>query len=232
MAEGRDTKAELLERSPLLRAADPETQRKLASALAPACRWRSVRRRQPLFVGAEVGPAVLEEGFVRVYALADSRRVVGIRGPDEVVGEEALGARKRRLVAMTPVTMLWVSASVVVAMMAADASLCTALSACLVAGTDEAEQNGARLRAATVEQRLSAFLLGAVRRWGEEREEGQGTRIGAPLTGDEIAQVIRSTRGTVSTMLGAWVRKGLLAKDGRRFVVLDVEQLETLAAAT
>ena len=231
MADGSDTKAELIERSPLLGAADPETRHKLASTLAPTFKWRSVDSGQPLFADAEMGLAVVEEGAVRVYALKDPTRLVDLRGPNEVVGEESLGGFKRKLVAATDVRMLWSPASGVVATEGTDESLRKALHAYLIlAGVDAAEEERVRLLATTVEERLAAFLLGAAKQWGRELEEGDGIRIGPPLKRTEIAQVVGARRSTVSETLAAWGREGLLASDGRRIVVLDRGKLEAIAA--
>lgn len=46
-----------------------------------------------------------------------------------------------------------------------------------------------------------------------------------PQTQEEMAKVVVSTRETVARVLGAWRRQGLVAMDGRRIVVRDLDRL-------
>ena len=87
----------------------------------------------------------------------------------------------------------------------------------------DAEQRLTSLLFRPVEGRVIEFLLHAASRWGVT--DTRGTLISAPITHLEIANVIGSTRETVTVTLGILRRDGLLSTAGRRLIVVDRDAL-------
>ena len=76
-----------------------------------------------------------------------------------------------------------------------------------------------------MEARLAEFLLKAASRWGIP--EPRGVLIAAPFTHQEMANMIGSTRETVTLTLGDLRKRGAIEVDRRRVVVLDQEALRS-----
>ncbi|WP_153109080.1 Crp/Fnr family transcriptional regulator [Propionivibrio limicola] len=69
-----------------------------------------------------------------------------------------------------------------------------------------------------VPQRLARFLLGRVHRCGQPCDEGW--LIELELSTEDIASLLGTTRQTVSSLINQWERDGLLARRGRRTLVI------------
>jgi CRP/FNR family transcriptional regulator, cyclic AMP receptor protein len=65
--------------------------------------------------------------------------------------------------------------------------------------------------------RLARVLLQLSEKYGEEVP--QGTLINVPLTHEDLANLIGTSRETVTTQLGKFTRLGLLKREARRFIV-------------
>ena len=59
-------------------------------------------------------------------------------------------------------------------------------------------------------------------------EDSRGTLIALKITHQELANLIGSTRETVSLTLSQFKRKSLLTTDGRKVIVTDAESLRAL----
>ncbi|MCA9697633.1 MAG: Crp/Fnr family transcriptional regulator, partial [Myxococcales bacterium] len=75
-----------------------------------------------------------------------------------------------------------------------------------------------------VQAKLAALLLELAEEYGQETEEG--VQIGLKITHQEMANLIGSTRETISLTLAQFKKKGLLNMNGRTVVVLDHEGLK------
>ena len=73
----------------------------------------------------------------------------------------------------------------------------------------------------SAQERLARHLLTL----SEEGEPDREGRLLPPQTRDDMARVIVSSRETVSRILAAWSREGVLATRGRRIVVRDPSRL-------
>jgi CRP/FNR family transcriptional regulator, cyclic AMP receptor protein len=60
-------------------------------------------------------------------------------------------------------------------------------------------------------------------------EEERGVVLNLKITHQEMANLIGSTRETVSLTLSQFKRKGLIESEGRRIIVVDREGLKALA---
>ncbi|MBI3610455.1 MAG: Crp/Fnr family transcriptional regulator [Nitrospirae bacterium] len=77
-----------------------------------------------------------------------------------------------------------------------------------------------------VPARLAHLLFELSKEFGVQ-ENGQ-TRLSVKLSHQELANLIGSTRETVTATLGDFKRRGLIAFDGRRLVILREKELEKL----
>jgi CRP-like cAMP-binding protein len=77
-----------------------------------------------------------------------------------------------------------------------------------------------------VPARLAHVLLEMAKEFG--KQEGDGVRIGARLTHQDLANLIGSTRETVSATLGDFKRQGLLHLDGRSILITSPQKLTRL----
>jgi CRP/FNR family transcriptional regulator, cyclic AMP receptor protein len=148
------------------------------------------------------------------------------RGSGDVLGESCLGGaevRTERVVAMEESEVVRVPLSLVRELCDANAALGGAVLALLLARQRETEDRIESMLFRNVGGRLAEFLLKAAERWGVPSP--LGVLISAPITHAEIAQVIGSTRETVTLTLGALRKEGILDVTGRRLIVKDREAL-------
>ncbi len=164
---------------------------------------------------------VLKKGMVRLISLSDQGRetILHILKPDEVFGELLLSEEKRAFTAI-----------------AAEDSLVTIISqesfVELLSAVPTISLNFIRLlskRLATVERGLAEFshtwsyhrlarvLLQLSEKYGQEVPGG--SLINVPLTHEDLANLIGTSRETVTTQLSKFARMGLLKRESRRFIV-------------
>jgi CRP-like cAMP-binding protein len=75
--------------------------------------------------------------------------------------------------------------------------------------------------------KLAELLLNLGNEHGVSHE--RGTVVGLKITHQEMANLIGSTRETVSLTLSQFKRKGLIQTEGRRVILSDLEGLRALA---
>jgi CRP-like cAMP-binding protein len=174
--------------------------------------------------------AILGEGRVRVERRTGTRNFpLGHRGPGDIVGEMAVsGALATESSVVTDDgEALLVQVPPFRALVASDAAVRDALMATLVELQQSTEARLTGLLVQDVTARLAAFLLAARRRWAVPHEQGE--LISATFTHVDLAQMIGSTRETVTLLLGKLKREGVLAIDRRRIVIRSLSALRRCA---
>ena len=78
-----------------------------------------------------------------------------------------------------------------------------------------------------VNAKLAELLLRLAVEYGIE--DSRGTLVSLKITHQEMANLIGSTRETVSLTLSQFKRKGLIATDGRKVILADRDGLRALA---
>jgi CRP-like cAMP-binding protein len=225
------TKRRIVDCNMLSRTASSETRQTLASSgvIQRVPRDEQLLRRETAAALALVG-----RGDVRLYSLRFSpMQAMGYRTAGEVVGEGVLGGEvlsEQRAVAMTDVEALCVPRETVTELLTRDPALCASVLALLVARRRDAEEQAVAMLRSPVMARLSAFLLAASARWGQP--EPRGVRIAASVTHAQIADVIGSTRETVTLSLGVLRREGIIVFDRRQVIILRRELLAARAGGT
>ena len=77
-----------------------------------------------------------------------------------------------------------------------------------------------------VQAKLAALLLELGDEYGVEHEDG--LQIGLKITHQEMANLIGSTRETISLTLAQFKKKNILSMNGRTVVLLDQEGLRAV----
>ncbi|MGH1425811.1 MAG: Crp/Fnr family transcriptional regulator [Pseudooceanicola sp.] len=80
-----------------------------------------------------------------------------------------------------------------------------------------------------VEQRVAAVVLRLVRQYGRTVEEG--IEITFPITRATISEMTGTTLHTVSRLLSAWEKKGVIASKRKHITVTDPHQMVLIAEA-
>jgi CRP-like cAMP-binding protein len=178
---------------------------------------------------AATNVALLGMGRVRLTrVLGDTRSLsIGYRGAGDMLGEAALGgvqSHRENAVATEDVEALLVPAQAMRTLMSSDGPLAAALLQMMVERHHDTEERLASMLFRNVEARLCEFLTKAAARWGIP--EPRGVLIAAPFTHQEMANMIGSTRETVTLTLGDLRRAGVLEIDRRRIVVLNRDALK------
>jgi CRP/FNR family cyclic AMP-dependent transcriptional regulator len=78
-----------------------------------------------------------------------------------------------------------------------------------------------------VNAKLAELLLRLSLEYGVDEE--RGTLLAVKITHQEMANLIGSTRETVSLTLSQFKRRGLIASDGRKVILADRDGLKALA---
>ena len=97
----------------------------------------------------------------------------------------------------------------------------------LIARRKDLETRVEQLIFKDVGAKLAELLLNLGQEHGISDE--RGTVVGLKITHQEMANLIGSTRETVSLTLSQFKRKGLIQTDGRKVILADAEGLRALA---
>ncbi|MEO8243101.1 MAG: Crp/Fnr family transcriptional regulator [bacterium] len=101
-----------------------------------------------------------------------------------------------------------------------------------VVGERLGEMNSRIMELATqqVEQRIANAVLRMINQSGRKTENG--IEIGFPVTRQNIADMTGTTLHTVSRLLSAWERDGIVLSGRRRIIVTQPQELVRLVSAT
>lgn len=80
-----------------------------------------------------------------------------------------------------------------------------------------------------VEQRVASALLRLIQQTG--RKAPDGIEIDFPITRQDLSELTATTLHTVSRLLSAWEKKGLIQSRRKRIKVLDPDALATISEA-
>lgn len=164
---------------------------------------------------------VVKKGMVKLISISEKGRetILHILKPGEVLGELLLCEEKR------PFTAVAIENSLI--MIISQESFVELLSAVPTVALNFIRVLSKRLAAVEREltefshtwshHRLATVLLQLSEKYGEEVPDG--TLINVRLTHEDLANLIGTSRETVTTQLSKFTRMGLLKRDARRFIV-------------
>jgi CRP/FNR family transcriptional regulator, cyclic AMP receptor protein len=202
--------------------------------LAEKVEMKEIRRRQVIYLPGDPGGAVyfVNGGRVKISKVTrDGKELtLAYRGPGEVFGETCLidgGPREEMAEAMENALVTEVERSEFERLLQAQALLGLRLSKILAQRRREVENKIENLVFKDVNAKLAELLLRLGTEYGVD--DSRGTLVALKITHQEMANLIGSTRETVSLTLAQFKRKGLISTDGRKVILADREGLRALA---
>jgi CRP-like cAMP-binding protein len=219
-----------LRKIPLLSDVSSETAQKLLKTME----LREIRRRQVVYLPGDPGDAVyfVNGGRLKVSKVTrDGKELtLAYRVPGEIFGELCLiegGPREEMAEAMENALISVVDRVLFEQILNKEGVIGTRLVKVIAQRRREVENKIEQLIFKDVNAKLAELLL----RLGDEYgiEDSRGVLVALKITHQEMANLIGSTRETVSLTLSQFKRKGLILTDGRKVILADRDGLRALA---
>ncbi|MFV8752584.1 Crp/Fnr family transcriptional regulator [Nannocystaceae bacterium ST9] len=199
--------------------------------LVPVVELREIPRRQVIYLPGDPGDKVffINGGRVKTSKVTrDGKELtLAYRGAGQIFGELAvvdLSPREEMAEAMKNAIITELPVEVFKDLLMGDAKLCFQFMAEFGRRRKQLETKLEHLVFKDVQAKLAALLLELGEEYGQENEEG--VLIGLKITHQEMANLIGSTRETISLTLAQFKKRGLLEMNGRAVILLDHEGLK------
>ena len=219
-----------LKKIPLFQDLSHDTMHKLVTCIE----MREVRRRQVIYLPGDPGQAVffVNGGRVKISKVTrDGKELtLAYRGPGEIFGELVMidgGPREEMAEAMENALITELERGEFERLVQKEGMIGYRLSKCIAQRRREVENKIEQLIFKDVNAKLAELLLRLATEYGIE--DSRGTLVSLKITHQEMANLIGSTRETVSLTLSQFKRKGLIQTDGRKVILADREGLRALA---
>ena len=200
------------------------------AAIESRSRFRTFERGRLIYLPSDAGDAMLllSSGRVKIFHVtADGKQaVLAIIEPGEVFGELAVldgGSREEFAEAMEPVGVILIPGREVQRLMAEQPSVSLEVTRMLGLRRRRTERRLKSLLFRSNRERLVSLLLEFVERYG--RTEKAGIALAIKLAHQELANMIGSTRETVTVILGELQREGSLVIRRRQIVLTALDRL-------
>jgi CRP/FNR family cyclic AMP-dependent transcriptional regulator len=219
-----------LKKIPLLQDISAESLNRLCKVIE----LKEIRRRQVVYLPGDPGAAIyfVNGGRVKVSKVTrDGKELtLAYRGPGEIFGELALidgGPREEMAEAMENAMVSEIDRVEFEQIVEREGLIGYRLTKVVAQRRREVENKIEQLVFKDVNAKLAELLL----RLGVEYgiDDARGTLVALKITHQEMANLIGSTRETVSLTLSQFKRKGLIHTDGRKVILADREGLRALA---
>lgn len=205
----------------------------LARLLAGA-KVETFRARQVVYLPGDraTGVHFLSTGRVKVSKVTrDGKELtLAYRTNGDFFGEACLlegGPREEMVEAMEPTSTVEVDRGAFDRLMNGSAPVAYQLARAMIARRRELETKVEQLIFKDVGSKLAELLLKLGSEHGVENK--RGLVLGLKITHQEMANLIGSTRETVSLTLSQFKRKGFIQTEGRKVILADREGLRALA---
>jgi CRP-like cAMP-binding protein len=202
--------------------------------LVQAIEMREVRRRQVVYLPGDPGHSVyfVNGGRVKISKVTrDGKELtLAYRGPGEIFGELVLvdgGPREEMAEAMENALITELERGEFEKIVQREGIIGYRLTKIVSQRRREVENKIEQLIFKDVNAKLAELLLRLASEYGIE--DSRGTLVALKITHQEMANLIGSTRETVSLTLSQFKRKGLIQTDGRKVILADREGLRALA---
>jgi CRP-like cAMP-binding protein len=204
------------------------------ASLAETVEMKEIRRRQVVYLPGDPGSAVflVNGGRVKVSKVTrDGKELtLAYRGPGEIFGEACLidgGPREEMAEAMENALVTEILRPEFERLLSTQPMLGYRMTKVLAQRRREVENKIENLVFKDVNSKLAELLLRLANEYGVD--DARGTLVALKITHQEMANLIGSTRETVSLTLAQFKRKGLIQTEGRKVIVSDREGLRALA---
>ncbi len=202
--------------------------------LAEKVQLHEVRRRRVVYLPGDPGQSVffINGGRVKISKVTrDGKELtLAYRGPGDVFGELVLidgGPREEMAEAMENALITEVERGEFERLVQREPMVGYRLTKIVAERRREVENKIEALIFKDVNAKLAELLLRLSVEYGVE--ERRGTLLAVKITHQEMANLIGSTRETVSLTLSQFKRRDLIATDGRKVILVDREGLKALA---
>lgn len=218
-----------LKKVPLLAQLGPDALARLSEKVE----LREVRRREVVYLPGDPAESIylVNGGRVKISKVTRDGKALTLNycGPSEIFGESSLvegGAREEMAEAMENSMISELELSLFEELLANNAALGLTMVKLMAKRRLDLENKVETLVFRDVTSKLAELLLELAEEYGVE--DSRGTLIALKITHQELANLIGSTRETVSLTLSQFKRKHLLTTDGRKVIVTDSESLRAL----
>lgn len=218
-----------LKKIPLLSNLNPDELSDLANLIS----LEEVRRRRVIFLPGDPGASVffVSGGRVKISRVTrDGKELtLAYRGPGELFGELCLvdgGPRKEMAEAMENALIMEVPRDEFEKILTEHASISAKLVKVLCERRSDLESKMEELVFRDVSAKLAELLIQLGDDYGVD--DARGTLVAVKITHQEMANLIGSTRETVSLTLSQFKRNKLITTDRRRIIITDREGLKAL----
>jgi CRP/FNR family transcriptional regulator, cyclic AMP receptor protein len=219
-----------LKKVPLLSDLAPDVLGRVAELVE----MKEIRRRQVIYLPGDPGGAVylVNGGRVKVSKVTrDGKELtLAYRGPGEIFGEACLidgGPREEMAEAMENALVTEIDRGEFERLLQTQAPLGYRMTKVLALRRREMENKIENLVFKDVNSKLAELLMRLGAEYGVD--DARGTLVALKITHQEMANLIGSTRETVSLTLAQFKRKGLIQTEGRKVILVDREGLRALA---
>ena len=173
---------------------------------------------------------IVESGKVRIFTLSESGKEVTLQiyGPGEVFGEFSLLdglPRSAGAMALEETITFTLHRDHFFQHLEANPSMARSIIELLTARLRFTTEHAESLALLDVYARVAMRLLDLAGRYGTGED---GTELDLRLTQTELATWVAATRESVNKVLGTFRDQGLIAVEGQKITVLDLEGLERL----
>ena len=193
-------------------------------------RARTFPRGTPIYLPMDETNAVflLAAGRVKICHLTPDGKqsILAFIEPGELFGELSLvdpGPRDEYAESVEKSTVVLIPGEVMQQTMETHARLTLGVTKMIGMRRRRIEQRLKNLLFLSNRDRLTHLLLELTERYGER--DGEGLRLRIQLSHQDLANVIGSTRETVTVVLGEMQQEGLLSLGRRKIIILDLERL-------
>jgi CRP/FNR family transcriptional regulator, cyclic AMP receptor protein len=227
----QDTKRTLwyLKKVPLLAQMGPEALARLADKVE----MREIRRRDVIYLPGDPGGSLyfVNGGRVKISKVTRDGKALTLNycGPSELFGEGCLvegGPREEMAEAMENVMVTEIERGDFEKLLEVHAPLGHQMTKLLARRRRDLENKLETLVFRDVTSKLAELLLQLAEEYGVD--DSRGTLVALKITHQELANLIGSTRETVSLTLSQFKKKRLIATEGRKVIIADSESLRAL----
>jgi CRP-like cAMP-binding protein len=203
-------------------------------AVLPGLAMGSYRPRQVIYLPGDRAQGVhfLSSGRIKISKVTrDGKELtLAYRSEGDFFGEPCLldgGPREEMAEAMDASVTVEIPRDLLDNLLKQDGSAAYKFARALIARRKDLETRVEQLIFKDVGAKLAELLLNLGQEHGISDE--RGLIVGLKITHQEMANLIGSTRETVSLTLSQFKRKGLIQTEGRRVILADQEGLKALA---
>jgi len=175
---------------------------------------------------------IIVDGWVKVFSVTDDGHEItlALRGGGDVVGEaagEIAGRRSATMQAMETVDALVVGYERFSSFLDTHPSANRAYRRAMALRYSDADMMLRRRTAMSGAQRLASLLLELAGRHGSQADFG--IELSLPLSQEELASLVGTSRATVARALSNWRKRGFIRTGPRRIALIDLPALRRVA---